>query len=763
MNLDTESCKVEIGENAIHLTNGIVTISYDTRMGELSLRSLKDKKTSFSRAYALVHTDRQVYDSRKMIYKSFSALDFEEEEVKGKAIILKLQDVEKSAELSMKVSVFQAIPGFSMVVQFRNRSEELRIKSVDTLVIDVEDSSRIATGWNGKNIRLFKNGFHSWELSQAKAIEEGENLSHMFSVLNNIDTKESLVIGFTSLSEQFSTVSVHGRKEEKSRLASIAASVQTDDIPVTEKDSLVSEEMIVLWGNNALENLSLYMDMIALRMDAKKWKNTPVGWCSWYFYYTMPDEAEIIENTDYLKNRYNGQIAWIQIDDGYQKRVGDWEENSRFSSGLENLVKEIRKREFRAGIWTAPFVASEHSDLFKDKRDWFVKDKEGNPIIVGENPLWLGNYYALDLTNPSVIKHIKKTFKKLKDQGFEYFKIDFLYHATCQGNRYDNNMTTAQAIRQGLVAIRDIVGEDLVLGCGAPLGVCVGLVDMMRIGTDIGTNWRYDWGGGVYECSVNTMTRAVMHDRLWINDPDCILVRQDDNDLTEDEVKLWLTIVSLSGGAVLMSDRMMEVSEERLALVDKLLPPYGKSAKAIDSLENMNPSIFGLPISSENGKSAVVAAINLNENPIDVTIKMEDLGLDREVPHHVFDFWAQEYHGLSEDSVSILNLRPHSCRLFAIKPEAKTPTILSTSIHVTQGLVELGDLDWNSGGNELSMRLTKSTKSDEAIFIVFGNEWIPSRAYVNDELVQFEQVAAEVVAVRHKYKIGDTVRVKFTQ
>ena len=278
----------------------------------------------------------------------------------------------------------------------------------------------------------------------------------------------------------------------------------------------------------------------------------------------------------------------------------------------------------------------------------------------------------MDLTNPKVLKHIKSVFAKLKQDGFEYFKIDFLYHAAILGRRHDSKITRAQAIRRGLEVIREAVGDDLILGCGAPLGPCIGIVNMMRIGTDIATDWRYDWGGGVYECSVNTMTRAAMHDRLWINDPDCVLVRQDDNNLTEDEVKLWLNVVALSGGAVLLSDRMMDVSEERLEFLDKVLPPYRKSAIAIDALDRANPSVFALPIETSAGRWAVLGAINLNESPIDVTVALESMGLDPSVPHHVFDFWNQEYHGLSEDQITLHKLKPHTSKLLAIRPEQDT-------------------------------------------------------------------------------------------
>jgi alpha-galactosidase len=559
----------------------------------------------------------------------------------------------------------------------------------------------------------------------------------------------------------FSTVQILGAPENQEGFKQILASCDVDDISVTKRDSIVSEEMIFLTGNYSPRLTEIYMDLLATKMDAINWERIPTGWCSWYFYYTMPDEQEMVDNTRFLAERFGDAIEWIQIDDGFQEAVGDWEENSRFASGLGELVGEIHRKGYRAGIWTAPFVASEHSDVFKDHPDWFIRDKNNLPIAVDQNPLWLGNYYALDLTNPVVIEHIKKIFQQMKKSGFEYFKIDFLYHAAHKGRRFNSNITRAEAVRKGLQAIREIVGDDLILGCGAPLGVSIGIVNMMRIGTDIATDWRYDWGGGVYECAINTITRSPMNDRLWINDPDCILVRQEDNNLTIEEVKLWLSVVAVSGGAVLLSDRMMDVSEDRLRLVDKLLPPYRKGGIPVDAHLYEEPRVFAVPVESSIGYWSIVAVVNLTEDNINVSFGLEDAGLTEEIPHHVFSFWDSEYLGLFEEEVVIEDLKPHSCRLLAVRPSSSLPTVMSTSIHFTQGAIELSNLEWSSDGKELSVKVKKETHSPESVSFVFGDEWTPLKGFINDVETDIEKLAPEIISVREIFKAGDVIRIKF--
>jgi alpha-galactosidase len=552
-----------------------------------------------------------------------------------------------------------------------------------------------------------------------------------------------------------------GRQAEKERLSRIVCRCHSDSIPVSDKQAIMSEEMLVIATEKALEGLYRYVGIVSQRMGAVPLSKVPTGWCSWYFYYTQPDEEEVLANTRFLQKRFGKEIDWIQLDDGYQKTVGDWRVNSRFEKGLKNLVQNVKKNGYRAGVWTAPFVATEHSELFKTRPEWFVRDERNEPIAVDENPLWLGKYYALDLTNPEVLEHIESVFKSLKADGFEYFKIDFLYHALKEGVRMDKGITRAQSLRKGLEAIRKAVGHDLILGCGAPFGPCVGMVNAMRIGNDIAPSWRYTWGAGVYECAINTMNRAVLHQRWWTNDPDCLLVRQDDSELTIDELLLWASVIALSGGALVLSDRMMDVSEERLQIIDRILPPYGGGAIAVDSLALSEPTSFVLPIETSLGRWAVVAAVNLTERPLDVSVRLEDAGLDASQLHHVFEFWKQEYLGLTENEITVRHLKPHSCQLLLVRPESAIPSVLSTSIHFTQGAVELDNSVWDSAKHELTVTLKRSTRKPEAVFFVGGKTWAPMAAFVDDKEVKLEPIAPEVVAVRHVFKAGQIIRVSY--
>ncbi|NWF97006.1 MAG: alpha-galactosidase [Candidatus Thorarchaeota archaeon] len=760
---DGDPIHLDVGDEGIKLTNGLVTVFFDIQLGLLMLTTADEKTMCFSRAYAQVHTEEHVYDSREMVYKGMSTLDFTDERGEGKAVVIRMQSPDMRTEMHVRLSVVRGLPGYSIVVQFKNRSgNSIRVNSIDPFVIDIDDATRLHTGWSGDKLRFFRNGFHSWELTQTRSIAAGENLSHLFTVIHHVDTYSSLVLGFVTMKDQFSTVIVYGRETEEDRLARIVASSDTDDIIVGDKQTVMSEELLVIASGTPESGLDTYAEVAAQRMHAVSWPTVPTGWCSWYFYYTQPDEKEVCANTDFLSKRFPN-VEWVQIDDGYQRTVGDWSPNDRFHSGLKNLSDHIRDAGFKPGIWTAPFIASEHSSILKDHPDWFVRDNDNQPLVVGTNPLWFGNYFALDLTNPLVIDMMERLFKTLREDGFEYFKIDFLFCASGEGLRHNMNMTRAQAIRQGLEAIRRAVGDHLILGCGAPLGPCVGITNMMRIGTDIAPAWRYEWGGGVYECAINTMTRAFLHRRWWINDPDCVLVRQNDTDLSMDELRLWLSVVALSGGAVLMSDRMMDLSEERLVLLDKILPVYGKGGVAVDALRYSEPRLFCLGIDSATGTYAVLGAVNLSEEPIEIDISPTELGLKQDQVYNVFDFWEQRYRGQFTESLKITELRPHSCRLLCIRPQTDAPSVLSTSIHFTQGAVEIRAQDWDPVSSCLSVIMNVDTVTAHTLFIYHSRDFRVIDATVDSKPVKCQQVTGEVVALTSSFMSGQEIRVRFAK
>jgi alpha-galactosidase len=272
----------------------------------------------------------------------------------------------------------------------------------------------------------------------------------------------------------------------------------------------------------------------------------------------------------------------IQIDDGYQAAIGDWlSVCDAWSEGVEKVAHEVRHAGLQAGIWTAPFLAAEKSELAAGHPDWFtVHEPTGYPSKAAYNAgNWGGWALALDTTRPDVLDHLRETYAALTAQGFDYHKIDFCYAAALPGRRHDPTKTRAESLRLGLEAVRDGIGDDaFLLGCGCPFGPAVGVVDAMRVSADVAPVWAPDqhWPG-LYETApsaVNAIAasvlRAPLHRRVFINDPDCLLLRPTDTALDASQRSFLAAVITGTGAFTLISDDLRLYTDAEWGLIEAL-------------------------------------------------------------------------------------------------------------------------------------------------------------------------------------------------
>jgi alpha-galactosidase len=199
------------------------------------------------------------------------------------------------------------------------------------------------------------------------------------------------------------------------------------------------------------------------------------------------------------------------------------------------------------------------------------------------NQHWGGAVHTLDTTQPEVLDHLEALAASIVDAGFGYLKLDFTYAPGLAGRYVDRSQTPAQRVRAGFDAIRRGAGDDsFILGCGAPIGATIGAVDGMRIGPDVAPWWKLPddaWApAGYRETSPSTSgalsatrARQFMHRHLWLNDPDCLMLRNEQTSLSEVEINRWALAVGESGGMALVSDDLSLLGREQRALLDDVI------------------------------------------------------------------------------------------------------------------------------------------------------------------------------------------------
>jgi alpha-galactosidase len=298
--------------------------------------------------------------------------------------------------------------------------------------------------------------------------------------------------------------------------------------------------------------LEEYADLAAAENAARVPARNPVGWSSWYHYFTNLKWEDVEKNLRLAREGFPFDV--FQVDDGFEKDIGDWLTTKDSFRPLPELARLISRQGFRAGIWTAPFSAAETSELFQAHADWMVQEA-GAPKECYRN--WGKKIYALDTTRPDVKEWLGQIFSSLRRMGFSYFKVDFLFAAAMPGERAEGG-TPVQAYREGMKTIRQAVGDSFILGCGAPLLPSAGFVDGMRIGEDTAPYWDAKRGAfqgpNAYYALKNSIMRSFLHGRLWLNDADCLLLRSQDIALTPNERELYALAAGTLDNMIIESD-----------------------------------------------------------------------------------------------------------------------------------------------------------------------------------------------------------------
>lgn len=630
-------------------------------------------------------------------------------------------------------------------VRVRNSGRRaFRVSRINTLCAGpLYQTGRLRLSAEPRPLTFFSNGWQSWSFAGTLASHQpqphtalgllqgppnynpstpvyksrGRFSGDMFGVLADPAGRGAIVAGFLSQREQFG--SIEAATDPAS--PSLRLRAQGDDVVVPPDGELRTDwSYVQLLAAAGLDPLEEYTLAVARENNARVPSRTPVGWCSWYQYFDRVTEADMRANLEQIADgRDTLPLTLVQLDDGYESNVGDWlEPNAKFPSGLPALAESIRQRGLTPGLWLAPFIVKPDSTLARDHPDWLLR----GPLNAPTNAGYVFDAFAcgLDLTHPAVQDHTRRLIRTaVNTWGFPYLKLDFLYAAALPGRRRDPTRTRAQALRLGLEIIRQAAGPDtFLLGCGCPLGPAVGLVDAMRIGADVAPDWRPVYNGtarpfrsettmpAARNAIRNSLTRAALHRRWWLNDPDCLLVR-DTSNLTRDEVIALATVIALAGGLVLVSDDLTRLSPERRRLIPPLLPVIGQAALARDWLQRDVPELLELPLRGAAGSWTVFGLCNWSERPA-----ARALALAAE--SHVLDFWNQTYHRARADEPLAFDLPPHGARLLAVRPIASAPQFVGSSFHFSQGCeIE----EWETSERSLRLAINIGRRAEGTLFL----------------------------------------------
>ena len=536
--------------------------------------------------------------------------------------------------------------------------------------------------------------------------ERGRFESEWFAGLADIDEGDSVVVGFIGVRRALSRVSARlGRKPAESELA---AAARFEGKRPGRGEDFWSEPLAVIPGDLSGRNLETYAELLAREQGVAGTRPAPPGWGSWYRYFTGINREEVLKNLEFIAGKRDWLgLEVVQVDDGYQKSLGEWlETNDDFPGGMKEIAKEIASRGKTPGIWLAPFTVTRRSKLFKEKKEWVLRDRRGKPVLAGVNPLWKGRFYGLDITHPEVLSWLHEIFTAVRGQGFRFVKLDFLTTGILGGERYDSTVTRAEAMHNALSVIRNALGENTyILIAGGAFLLGAGICDAQRVGGDVAPYWRpvyqpliRDRGTpGTRNSLIYLFTRSFLHGRLWEGDPDCMLARGIKSRLSLVERQTLASGIAVLGGAAMLSDDLSLYTLEEEDLARSMLPPVSARPVCPDLWKREIPRYLVSRLEDVCGPYILVWAVNWSRFPRTIEMTLEELGIEP-ARYHAHEFWTGRYLGEVAYSVRVEKVPGHGSAVVRLTPVGEEPRVIGSSIHISQGAAELKRFESSPAG-----------------------------------------------------------------
>ena len=322
------------------------------------------------------------------------------------------------------------------------------------------------------------------------------------------------------------------------------------------------------------EVLQLYFETLCPGLQTRE---PATGWSSWYKYHANISEDIILDNLNSL-SRNRIPIDFFLIDDGYQAAVGDWLAiKPGFPQGMKRIADSVRAKGYRPGLWLAPFICEERSKITKDHPDWLLTTESG-PVPAGWNPHWSGTFHALDVYNDEFLYYIREVFDTVLNRwGFDMVKLDFLYAAAMIPR---SGTTRGTIMSDAMRFLRRCAGDKIILGCGVPLGSAFGRVDYCRIGSDTAPKWDDLLLATIHNRErvstanslASTIGRSHLNGRVFMNDPDAVILREEDNSLSKDQRYTLFMLNNIFGGILFTSDSISVYPPETMHLYRSMFP-----------------------------------------------------------------------------------------------------------------------------------------------------------------------------------------------
>lgn len=417
-------------------------------------------------------------------------------------------------------------------------------------------------------------------------------------------------------------------------------------------------------------------------------------------------------------------FSMIQIDSGWQaginttnpysgQKIGFREflfvnSNGNYSAGMTPVSSYLANDGITSGLWFSPCGSSATDPYFTNHQDWFVKTNGGIYWVNFAGAVLDGSYQPACTYISNFVSQIANTW------NYKYFKMDGLWAGIAVPQEYinsnyvDDAMGTAtysdpskaniEVFRNALKVVRQAAGTNVYMdGCNIAqsmraYGGSFGLVDGIRIGPDNSASW-----SGWMRSPLYGTRHYFLQGRVWYNDPDTVYVR---SSFTSSQAQTIASWYGISGQLTLDGDWIPGLPADRLDMLKRIMPHHGLMPRPVDYFEHDPPQIWLLTDTRHTPRRDVIALFNWSTSAAqNYNVPLSHIGLPGN-SYVGFEFWSNTVVPPINGNL-VATVPAQSCEIIAVRPPASYPQVISTSRHVTQGIVDMLAENWD-GTNTLT-------------------------------------------------------------
>jgi hypothetical protein len=690
---------------------------------------------------------------------------------RGRELVLRSTDGRRELDFEVRVALYGGRPALLVEAICRNVStRSIALESVEPVCAVAETHG--AVHWPGVT-KVLTNGPMYYDPGRVTELPAPASaaLRSWWNIgfFRGYD-QPGLVCGYVENQTALGQITA-GRQAEAGAIGLIADSVLARGFELPPGRSVRSGRFMLNLAADPYTALEAYAETMGQVLNARV-HSVLNGWCNWFMTFEHITEDEVLRNAEFAARTLRPfGLEYIQVDEGFQRWHGDWEGNARFPHGMKWLADRIRALGLKPGLWLAPYVISEPTDVFQHHPDWLLRHPDGRLKRVGpwpsEDSDWARNEnpkrYGLDITHPAAAAWLADLFDTVGSRwGYEMVKIDFVDWSLLAAHRYhDPSVSRAEAYRKGFEIMRRALGPGChIQDCG-PGPVTVGLLDSMRVELDQNYGFRGQaWKQYFLESASSAPAAAkryYFHKRTWINDADHVCL----NLLSLSQAQAAATLIALTGGNVLSGDRLPDLDPTRLEILKKVLPSYGEAARPVDLFDTDRHAIFALAIRKPFGAWVVVGLFNASEtDPLERTLPLERLWVDPARTYLAYDFWNEGLRGAVSGQLRV-TIPPASVTLLALHEKRDVPQVLSTDRHVLQGAVELESTSWDpdAGTIEGVSLGAEGTAHNVAVYLPSAQPWVQGGPFLYRDFPGYTVKQMDDHMLRIRVRFEHTTRV----